>query len=70
MKDNGDTATLPPSFEQAKGYANTDDELLLRWRWRIPNKLLDQLLQFVNLLSKRTNHLRVVLNTAHEYISL
>ena len=69
MKDNGDTAALPPSLEQGKGDANTDDELLLQWRWRIPNKLLSQLLQFVNLVSQSTEHLCGVLNTAHEYIS-
>ena len=59
----------PPKLGTSQGDANTDDELLLRWR-RLLNKLINQLLQLINLVGEKTNQLRVVLNTVHELVRL
>jgi hypothetical protein len=58
-----------PKLGTSQGDANTDDELLLWWWWIISNKLLNQILQIINLVFKVTNHLRIVLNTVHESVS-
>jgi hypothetical protein len=57
-----------PKLGTSQGEAYTDDELLLG-RWIISNKLLNQILQIINLVLEVTNHLRIMLNMVHEPIS-
>jgi hypothetical protein len=61
VKGNDVIPRHSPKLGTSQGDANTNDELLLRWWW-IFNKLINQLLQLINLVGEITNQFRIVLN--------
>jgi hypothetical protein len=68
VKGNDVIPRHSPKLVTNQGDANTNDELLFRRWWWVFNKLLNQIPQLINLLAEITNHLRIVLNTAHEHV--
>jgi hypothetical protein len=68
VKGNDVIPRHSPKLGTSQGDANTNAELLLRRWWWVFNKLLNQFLQFINLVGEITNHLWIVLNTAHEHV--
>jgi hypothetical protein len=70
VKDNDVIPRHSPKLGTNQGDANTNDELLLRQWWRVFNKLLNKILQLINLVGEIMNHIRIVLNPAHEHVGL